>query len=336
MSLFSRDALGRLVPVNPGLPVRRGNQGGMGRVLSEAELMASLPDADIAGAIGPGVVPGGEQAIGARRQTLVTEAAPAPAPTFRPLAGAQQNNRGNVRIVPLATFAGQAELTVPSIVETPKTTGDDAEAMAIQLSMDLPAQLQDTASGYANTPIDVIAIVEWGVGGAFFSAEIDWNQGTSFTICASFVRVSARVGAIGALALPDLTMVLRASIAYGNPMSLSISSPVRRTLEVVPPFYMEAGAQSAVFAIPLWSLGFTLTDGGVEFLGAAPPDYTISLFDNLAGGPATVMYRVTSRTNQGTQVEGQFPIPRNSRFIVVTNNLGSRTVSPKLLFNLGL
>ena len=345
MSLFMRDALGRLVPVNPGLPVARGNQGGMGRRLDEADLMSRLPDADIVGAIGPGVVPGGEQAVGARRANLAQEDALPPAATYRPLSGAQQNNRGNSRQVTLHTQGGGPIQTVPSVVETSKSAGDDAEVITIQLGMDIPSQFQDLTSDYSGVLIDVTAIVEWGVGNAFFSAEVDWNQGTSFAVCASFCRVSARVAAIVDASAPNLDIVLRASLAYGNASTLNNSSPARRTVRIgnvddpLSPDQttIPAGGFSAAIPIPVWAMGFTLNDAwaGDSFATVVEPDYTIFLF-NEAGGNPVASYSLETRSNEGLQTEGQFPVPGSARFIQVKNNLGLVVHNPKLIFNLGM
>ncbi len=348
MSLFMRDALGRLIPVNPGLPADRGNQGGMGDRLSEADLMSRLPDADIVGARGPGVVPGGEQSLGARRVALeAVDAANPPAPTFRPLGGAQQNNRGNARAVTLTVGSAMQNLSVPSIVETPKNSGDDAEAISVQLSIDIPEIMNSPASTYAQVPIDVVAVIEWGVGGCFFTAEMDWVQGTAFCICASYVRVSARVtGWSQAVAIgeADIDIVLRASLGYGNAESVNTSSCARRTVPVVTGAafptadILAAGDTSVIIPIPGWALGFTLVDAGGN-LGAGPvsPDYTVTLLVDSAGNPNSVstMYKVVDRSNLAVQVEGQFPIPGRARFVQITNNLAIGMVAPKLIFNLG-
>lgn len=338
MSLFMRDSLGRLIPVNPGLPADRGNQGGMGRRLSEAELMSTLPDADIAGAIGPGVVPGGEQSLGARRLKLeAAEGANPPAPTYRPLGGAQQNNRGNARLVTLTRSIGQNTILVPSVVETSKNSGDDAEALSVQLAMELPDEFTSPVGAAADCPFEVVCLLEWGVGGAFFSAECDWNQGVSFSVCASFLRVSARVtygDSIFGLNL-DVPIVLKASIAYGNADSLNVSSSARRTLPMsktgnVSPFILAPGDVSDIIPIPLWAMGFTLMDGSF-----VSPSYRIELFQGAGGASAEVVYTWVDRSNNGEQVEGQFPVPGRSRFIRITNLSGSNSNKPKLVFNLG-
>jgi hypothetical protein len=329
MSLFMRDALGRLVPVNPGLPARRGNQGGMGAILSEAELMARLPDADMAGAIGPGVVPGGEQSIGARRVKLEVEAAPPPALTYRPLGGAQQNNRGNSRIVTLDSDAGTPIQNIPSIVQTPLRNGDDAEVLAVSLGYELPDSANDPLNNQGLIPVRITAIIEWGIGGAFFTAECDWNQGITFAVTASFLRVSARVDAIPILGVGVIPLVLTAGIAYGNASTLNVSSPCRLTVDLGS---LASGVTSAVTVVPPWAVGATIVDGGFLATGN-DPDFTIN-FTPTNFLQAGTVYNVKSRANTANQIEGQFPIPIDGRFARVTNN-GLLAANPvKIIYNL--
>ncbi len=326
MSLFMRDSLGRLVPVNPGLPSPgRGNQGGMGARLSEADLMSRLPDADLAGAIGPGVKPGGEQAVGARRAKLEAEEAKSPpAPTYRPLGGAMQNNRGNAKLVTLPSTLGVEGTVRTSVVETSKSSGDDAEALSVQLALELPADFTDPAGGAFTVPLEIICVLEWGVGGAFFTAECDWNQGVSFTICASFLRVSARIVYTSSA---EFSIVLKAGLGYGNSNSLNVSSSARRT---IPLGNIGAGLDSAVTPIPAWAVGLTITDAS-----PATPNCQISLQDTGAVFTPDALYVWNDRSNQANQVEGQFPIPSQCRFVVVRNLLGIATTATKLIFNLG-
>jgi hypothetical protein len=301
----------------------------MGRVLSEAELMSRLPDADMAGAIGPGVVPGGEQSVGARRVKLEAEAAPPPAPTYRPLGGAQQNNRGNSRIVHLDSDAGTPLQTVPSIVQTPLRTGDDAEVLAVSLGFTLPAQANDPADNASLIPVRVTAIIEWGIGGAFFSAECDWAQGITFAVTASFLRVSARVAEIPVLGVGSIDLVLTAGIAYGNASTLNVSSPCRLTVDLGS---LASGVSTAAIPVPPWAVGCTVVDGGLLATGN-DPDFTIN-FTPTGFNQAGTVYNVKTRSNLGQQVEGQFPIPIDGRFVRVTNN-GLLNASPvKIIFNL--
>ncbi len=266
--------------------------------------------------------------------------------TWRPLAGATQNNRGAGRIVHLDADVGQDILAVPSIAQTPQAIADDAEVISIYLALDVPAAMQDPASNATLIPLNITAIIEWGIGGAAFSAECDWTVGTTFAVTANFVKVSARVAALPALGpIGDVVqdVVLSVGFGYGNALSTNTSSPVRRTLfvgdaaalAVIPVVGgLIALETSTVMLVPAWAVGFTLVDGGQPVAGGGilPPSYLISMGPTMNG--FTTTYLVTSRNNEARQVEGQFPVPIDGRFITVKNLLATPTTGTKLIFNL--
>jgi len=322
---------GEIVGISEGMG---GAEPGFGSDARTRDIMSRLPDADIVGLTGPGVVPGGERSVGIQREAHGV-GLPPPPHTYRPLAGVQVVNRGNIATVTLPANAGGPEQRIASIVETPKNCGEDAEVIAVQLSMDLPASMDDPADPSSAIPIDVTAIVEWGVGGAFFSAEVDWGLGVSFSICASFVRISARVAATAAQLIPDVQIVLRASLSYGNPESLNVSSSARRTVSACPPRpapqILGPGSTSSVIPIPRWSKGLTVVDGS----NSGAPDYTLTIVADAFSLDPVAVYTVTSRSNLAAQVEGQFPIPARGRFVTLTNNLGVLVTNPAFIFNLG-
>lgn len=270
-----------------------------------------------------------------------------PAPTWRPLAGASANNRGQAVIVTIdasgtALVPGfQPAQRIPSIVQSPRGEGDfDGELISVRLGMFLPAPFSDPTSPYATFPIDVLCLLEFGVGGVSYTAEVDWNQGTVFGVSASYLRVSALVGEVTSNVFPAaIQFNLQASLAYGDAGNSGISSQARRTFNlgdaIVAGNKINPGATSALIPIPFWAVGFTLTDAG-SFPALAPvvPDYTINLFDNVGTNSAT--FKQTDRSNLADQVEGHFPIPARSRFISITNNLGVAMKAPRLVFNLAL
>jgi hypothetical protein len=252
--------------------------------------------------------------------------------TYRPLAGAQQNNRGNARTVTLPTFAGGSGQFVPSIVETPKNSGDDAEVVTITLSVDLPQSLFQ-GGDHAGAKFDIVGVIEWGVGGSFYTAEIDWNQGVAFAVCANVVRISARISSLVAIGIPDVDITLHASMAYGNANSPTVSSSIRRTLDFGS---VGPGADSIVLAIPPWALGFTICDAGLVGGTTPEPDYDIFLLSSFIGPTVVAVYKLLTRSNLGSQLEGQFPIPLRARFLRVHNNLSFATNNTHVVFNLGL
>jgi hypothetical protein len=142
------------------------------------------------------------------------------------------------------------------------------------------------------------------------------------------------VAPVLALGVPDIDIVLKASLGYGNALSMQISSPVRRTVPLVPPpGVLAAGGNTGFLNIPLWAMGFTILDGGSGVGAVTVPDYTILLSEDAVN--ISAMYKLESRTNLSNQVEGQFPIPGNARFIKVINNLATNTQHLKALYNLG-
>jgi hypothetical protein len=178
-----------------------------------------------------------------------------------------------------------------------------------------------------------VGIIEWGVGGAIFSAEVDWNQGVYFAVSASWVRVSARVESINsALVLAPIDIVLKAAYSYGNASTLGQSSPLRRTIDCyIPQVPVLAPGGSFTIRVPSWAVGFAVLDGGGAG-GPIEPDYTVTIqSDNVTG--ATV-YKWVSRKNTAVLVEGGMPLPPNARFLTLLNNNGVAMSTPKVLFNL--
>lgn len=72
--------------------------------------------------------------------------------------------------------------------------GDDAAAEVLTVALEQPVIL-DTAPAAGSK---VTAVVEYGQGGSAQVAEIDWAQGTTFQVHASWLRVSARIDPEGA------------------------------------------------------------------------------------------------------------------------------------------
>ena len=281
----------------------------------EADIMSRLPDADIVGMRGPGVVPGGEQRQGARR-AAAEQAIPEP-PTFRPLAGAQQNNRGAAVLVNLPTVGAPASVTVPSLVETPKHTGDDAEMVTVTCGLALPADFP-----IGSDFVEVVGTIEFGTGGAIFRAEFDWLAGTVFAIPTSTCRVTARVNY--ELTADPTTITLMAALGYGQGMPHTVS-PLRRTFA----FDIAAGGTQADIRIPSFATAVSLVHGPDVF---AAVDYLV-IFAGANG--RTALYRYNSASNLGNQRDGQFPIPGWATHMLLTNQ-GATPTAPSLIFTLSL
>lgn len=263
--------LDRPPPLDPGIGIRR-----------EADLASRLPDAELAGYSGPGVIPPAQARRGARPD------APPPS-TARPLAGAAENNRGAARVVQVP--AGTGSIPVGSVVETSRTSGDDAECIRVVCS----SAFSDPNSGDA---LAVSGIVEFGIGGAFFAAQFDWMAGVSFSVPASFVRVGA---VLDYATFGPRKVTLAAALGYGAGPSMH-ATPLRKTAS-----YAIGGVTTEPIVIP----PFASTLSVVTNQNAAPNLRVIFGGAAIVGGVptfTTAVYEVTSRGNVAWQ-QDQFPVP---------------------------
>lgn len=291
---FRNDPLG----LNPGLGSLPGRA-----VAREVDIASRLPDAQLAGYRGPSVV-NPQSMRGARPQ----DPDPVPPHTYRPLAGAKQNNRGGSKIVDVPIGTGVIE--VGSIVETSRQGGDDAESIIVVCSYDdtrMPAN--------AATAFSVEGFVEFGIGGASFVAEFDYVKGLSFALPASFVRVGASV--VFSLLLDPGVLSLSAGLAYGSSPLLG-ASPLRKTFvdSII------AGGTSNARPIPNFASTVSLND---DQSSAASPNLSIQFAGVVfsGGSPVTTSsaYTMTSRSNLANQND-QFPVPAWATTFTVTNNAG--------------
>lgn len=320
---------GQWVPVGP-----LGSNPGIG-IQRARDLYSRLPAADIAGARGPGVVPGGEQSVGARRAVEMEQIPESP--TRRPLSGAQENNRGGAISVELD--GSYPASRIDSVVETPKDCGDDAELISVTLGLQLPASMNPVIgvipSAYQSY-VEATAILTWGVGSAFYEAEVDWGVGTRFEIAASYVRVGLSINANTLAPSSPFKALFSASLSYGGARN-GIAAPARRTQMLVDPNTgtnsILAGATSDIFVIPPFARSFTLLGNQATGLNAS-----VFVGKLCSGGPTpgeSIRYEVSSFGNTAHQHEQQFPIPNGARFIAVTNNSADELFYPTVVYTLG-
>lgn len=288
------------------------------------ELYSRLPDADIAGARGPGVVPGGEQGKGARRGQANQEEQPPPPATYRPLGGAKQNYRGHAVILsPPDVGLGSTVAFEGSLVATPRDAGDDAEVITISLGLAL-ANADDTAD--ITDFLDPVCLLDWGIGGASFAAELDWMDGLIFSIPASFVKVGCvyNAGQIGVTPVPPL--LFSAALAYG-PQPKNVVNQTRRTITLG---NLAAGAQTGFLRVPPYATGFSLYTRGV-------PNLLVGLFDQTTGAVAArANFEYIDRTNDANLQPYMFPLLNSTRAIRITNQAALIESEVTLVWNLAL
>jgi len=273
-----------------------------------------LPNAELAGAVGPGVLPHAHRSHNPMERPL---------PTHRPLAGASSNNRGMQLPLLIGGPAGLPEQNLNAIMETPRTESEDAESLVVTLGYTIQGD-----ESVNQVPVNATAVIAWGVGGATYEAEIDWGMGTTFVIQASYLKISVFVQK--AITASPATVFFAASVSYGNPNSSRLASPARRTLLI--PSLAASGGTSALTQIPNFANSFNIVQNRIA------PSLEIDLFD---ASPVIVQkgfFEYLTPTNNANCHEQQFPIPNGGRFFQIINNAalaaGSGPIS--VIFNLAI
>lgn len=209
-----------------------------------------------------------------------------------------------------------------------------AEAISCSLALiepiGVPITLPQTSEPIS---IETVCNLEWGTGGAIFSAETDWSRGTSFGLLADYVRISATINisvpvAVAPSTAETFNIVLGAGIGYGNQFSAVGSSPARRTKTVE----IAAGAVQSV-EVPAWALGFSVLTSDTNLAAPTAPNLAIEV-RGVGGSSNNAVFQVTSRTNLGNQRESQFPLPLGAHTLNIQNN-GASSVLAAVVFNLG-
>jgi len=336
-------ALGRLVWVNDdGSPVSPQNDPmgvnpGLGSLpnralLREIDIASRLPDAQLAGYRGPSVVEP-KPMRGARPE----DPEPAPVPTYRPLAGAKQNSRGNSVIMapdPLGGFGAGATLS-SSIVETSRNSGDDAEILSVVCGV-APKDFQSFQDALAANGADVsfTGILTWGIGGASFQAEFDWRNGLAFSVAASFLRLRCRYDYVQDGLNRGPSFVISAAMGYGNVFG-NPSSPLRKTqviADTIPAGSSYFAVTGQYIAIPEWARSFVV-------LQRNNPPTTTDLSIVQISGPAVLNrignFRVNNITTAVNLTETAIPVLNGARAIDIGNS-GPVGTEVTILWNLSL
>lgn len=293
-----------LVNYNPGMGSLPGQA-----LRREADLLSRLPDAQLAGYTGPSVVDP-QPVRGARPD----DPAPVPPHTYRPLAGAKENNRGNSVLLSLPPAIGvDTTMVLGTIVETAKQSGDDAESIKVICGF-APQGDVNPAEEY-----NLAGTLEFGIGGATFSAEFDWRNGTCFSVPASFLRVKGVLTYTNLLVERDI--VVTAALAYGE-VGGGLAAPLKRSFF----FKLNPGDTSLQMAIPNFASGVTVVTSG-------PPASNVQL--QLISPGFMGNLDVLDMTNLANQRDGLLPVHGGaSRFQVVNNCLA--WVGVQVIFTLSL
>ena len=295
---------GAVTKLSPGRFLVRHSEKGYHR---EAELLSRLPDAQLAGKIGRGVVPRDRNPDGPTT----------PALQFRPLQGLPQNQRGNTEvIIPVLSKFGIGQTLGSfnhSVAETPKSPGDDAESIIVTLGREYQGQ----PAGFELPGISSIyrARVIWGIGGAQFETLIDWMAGLSFSLAASFIRISVE-GSIGPWFSVDPAPpnpVVAASFGYG--FTGGRTSSTKLTVNNVTG--LQAHGASRLIDIPRFAQSFTVLPVFDSGFGV---NLQLLLESNAAGSDVFATYVYNNLTNSSQQNESTFLIPNGAHNLEIIND----------------
>lgn len=243
--------------------------------------------------------------------------------------GGALGGKGNL----LYDSADNAEQTSP--VDLLDVQGSDRDACPLVVTLggpyaiprrvsDLPIDLQNQTGeldnlsvgddNYPGTAAPIIwppfvAIVEWGVGGARSRAYVDWREGATISVPASWLRVHALVPPDGAANAPGTTGLYTLA-AFAAP-GWARSRNAQRTIYLGS---VNAGASSAVFAVPPFAETATvlaldpagnITAGTIQFWQSP---------DGVTGNVGNYL--------QSGNTPGQFPIPNGAAYFSVLSGMG--------------
>jgi len=293
---------GRVVFVDRnGVPMTRYNPGYQSQARM-MDLLSRLPDAQLKGATGFG--------IKTPEQMGRDGAPPVQDMTVRPLSGLDSNSRGMTLVLPPPTISGAPGTVNESGFRTlvdMRSRGPDSELLNITLNLMLGDGLDDrTIFPFGNNVPMVQAVLDWGIGGAQFSAVCDWLQGTQLSIPANTLRVSAQYVNVQNLAGPaPPSFIVSAGLSYGN--TGRMSSPARFTerLQILPGFPVDR-------KIPKYATGFAIASNSPCLIDVGP----------FVGGLLQYSF-VPPMSNAGQRnVENSFPLPNGVRSITITNTSG--------------
>jgi len=257
------------------------------------------------------------QRIGLVRQAVSGDTVP---PTWRPLAGALQNNRGHaIKVAGGATGVPAGFNQV--VVETPKDNGEDAESLAVTLGWNFVDTTPDAKTAVV---VQAIADLTWGGGGVIFNAQVDWLQGTTFTIPASYLRVAV-LPLAGSIV--SSTVAFGAAIAYGYVGNSGASSPARLTINVADTLI--PAAASTILPIPHFATAMNLA--------AFPSNAFLQIsFSTVGTGLFQQTVDVNGLSNAVNLSEQAIPLPNGARFFRITNLSAFNVTDIRALFNIAL
>lgn len=218
-------------------------------------------------------------------------------PTVRPLQGLRPNQRGNSIVYKKEDFG-----SIQNIFRVdPK--GEDAEDLAVVAGI-TPVGLASNDDSVTEARFKLL--VEWGIGGSNFTAELDLNRGTCFNVTANYLSVATFREPPSSPLVVFGDAAIYAGVGYSGSRHGVDPSTFTDFLGTITTL---GGAGSA---IPPFAKSFTIVTkpafGATPNLGVGVSSSSISdnfLYNNI--------------TNAANQVEFQFPLFNGARFVNLFN-----------------
>lgn len=235
-------------------------------------------------------------------------------------ADADATQRAGVPMLQIEGEDGDAQplvvtLGAPAVIVLPL---DDFEGKNLQAITGEQTNFQSGARTFPGTagPTEwpgIVAAIEWGVGGTSSRAFVDFVNGTTVNLQASWLRVHAAISEFDNVAIPGTSAayVLQAFVGPGY----TRPGNAQRTIYVDE---IPNNTESAVFPVPPFARRAVLI-GGSDEATPTPTTGFIRFYRSAAGlpsGTCVANYDVTAAS------DGPFDVPNAAEFFSVFNTSG--------------
>lgn len=230
---------------------------------------------------------------------------------------------GSVVPLPGILFPSDGSVTSAGILEAKGDNAFNPCVFTVTLAQPLYDGFLGTNSSAAPV-IDLKCRVEWGSGGYANVADVDFQDGTQFSVLGTFIRLTGLYAIPAAGEGTDSPAVqVGASVAYGTRPSSAVAPSWSRR-----PIIEDGLAPGATFdfGIPPFARDVTVYVA-VGAVGAFPIPFRIDFLDPQNGGLGTI--------EQAVGDFGTYPIPGWARFIRFTNPAGN-AANVDISFRVGL
>lgn len=243
---------------------------------------------------------------------------------------------GKKSVILLTSAHGSVLVVEKAPVDILSVQGEDDNAMEMTITLANPQALLGSPSFPSNIPTQQLtgetsndswlathptvpifpcgANIQWGTGGTAFEMEVDYVNGATVTVRASYVRVRGFVDIFGAIVASDIAHVLAAAIAPGR---VGVNG-AQRTLRVANAL-QGSGTAGTIFSVPKFAKGVYLSGLGTVGLAHQPLIGTLafSAFPNFNSTLAE--YQIN--TSVGNQQSTPFPVPNGGYYCQWTNGV---------------